>query len=204
MSDVIDIVGRRFGRLVVIRKTNIRSQSRHIKWSCICDCGNEISIISSSLKSGNTQSCGCLNIDNLKQRKTHSRSHIPEYHSWNSMKGRCLNLNNLAYHNYGGRGIKVCDRWLNSFENFYEDMGPKPSPKHSIDRVNNDGHYEPSNCKWATSQEQNNNRRDNIIINGRTLQETCRNKNLNYQIVYQRIHRDGWSVEKALNTTARK
>ena len=155
MSRIVDLTGQRFGRLVVIEKTDQRS-GRHIIWKCKCDCGKETFINSGNLRRGNTTSCGCLQKERVT---THGKRYSEEYRSWNMMKDRCYNPNNKSYKDYGGRGITVCDRWKDSFENFLEDMGPKPSSKHSIDRINNDKKYEPNNCKWATQTEQNRNKR---------------------------------------------
>ncbi len=123
------------------------------------------------------------------------------------MKDRCLNINNQYYYNYGGRGIIVCDRWLNSFENFYADMGPKPTNDHSIDRYpNGDGNYEPGNCRWATSREQNNNRRDNVIINYNgndyTRGQLAEKFNIPTPILAARLL-NNWPIEKALKTPIR-
>jgi len=123
------------------------------------------------------------------------------------MNDRCLNINNQYYYNYGGRGIIVCDRWLNSFENFYADMGPKPTNDHSIDRYpNGDGNYEPGNCRWATSREQNNNRRDNVIINYNgndyTRGQLAEKFNIPTPILAARLL-NNWPIEKALKTPIR-
>lgn len=135
--------------------------------------------------------------------ETHGMSHIREYWVLAGMKRRCYNKNEKAYTNYGGRGITICDRWLNSFLAFYEDMGARPSPKHSIERIDNDGNYEPSNCRWATHQEQANNNRWNkpITINGITknIERWRRDLSLPNSTYQNRINR-GWSIEKALLT----
>jgi hypothetical protein len=127
-----------------------------------------------------------------------------EYQTWNGLKGRCLNTNNNAFHSYGGRGITVCDRWKDSFEDFLADMGPRPSPKHSIDRVNNDLGYSPENCRWATKKEQGNNRRTNVYYEyaGERLQLTtwANRIRINKTTLHMRINRYGWSIEKALTT----
>ena len=153
----IDLTGQKFGKLIAIEKTDRKSSSRSIVWKCKCDCGKETFVSSSSLRSGNTQSCGCLK----KELVTiHGQCQSSEYHSWDSMKARCYNPNYNQFKDYGGRGIEVCDRWKDSFENFLADMGSKPSSKHSIDRIDVNGNYEPGNCKWSTNQEQARNKRN--------------------------------------------
>lgn len=129
-----------------------------------------------------------------------------EFRAWRQMRSRCYDSNMNGYENYGGRGISVCDRWIDSFENFLADMGRKPSPKHSLDRINNDGNYEPSNCRWASKLEQDNNRRTNrfLELNGKrmTLAQWARSLNINVVSLSSRL-RKGWSVEKALTTPIR-
>lgn len=128
----------------------------------------------------------------------------PEYRSWQSMKDRCLRPNNEGYKWYGGRGITVCDRWLESFENFLADMGPKPSPQHTLDRKENNGNYDPDNCRWATKKEQAANRRSNRMITykGETLMisEWAHRADLEMYVLYLRVVRRGWDFERALNT----
>jgi len=154
-----DLTGQKFGRLFVACYYGSR------KWLCACECGKDKAIYSYDLKSGHTKSCGCLRQETTGNKlKTHGLSNkIPEYESWKGMKKRCANPKDKEYRNYGDRGIKVCDRWLNSFKSFYADMGSKPSPSHSIDRIDVDGNYEPSNCRWATPKQQRNNQRKKEI-----------------------------------------
>lgn len=163
MGKWIDLTGQRFGRLTVVRRAG-SDKHKHRLYECVCDCGAELHVISLSLKRGTTKSCGCLRNDVTRERATthgHSAGYkfTTEFMCYRGMKKRCTNENNKSYKDYGGRGIKVCDRWLESFENFYADMGSKPSPKHSIDRIDVDGNYEPLNCRWATAEEQVRNKR---------------------------------------------
>lgn len=155
----LDLAGRRFGRLRVIEIDHI-NQHQQAMWRCRCDCGKEIVTVGSTLKDGRSKSCGCWKADVArKQETTHGLSRSSEYRIYAYMKQRCYNPKHHKFFLYGGRGIKICKRWLNSFEAFYADMGPRPSSKHSIDRINGDGDYRPSNCRWATASEQNSNRR---------------------------------------------
>ena len=157
-----DLSGRQFGRLTVIER--IDGPSVKVHWRCRCRCGNELITITHSLNAGLTQSCGCLQRERTaaaSARHGHAnRGRLsPEYHSWMNLRMRCTNQGHPGYSYYGGRGIRVCQRWANNFQNFLDDMGKKPFPTASIDRINNDGHYTPSNCRWATKRQQRLNQR---------------------------------------------
>lgn len=194
-----------FGRLTVIER-GPNNKHGHVQWLCECICGTRKLIPANHLTSGNSQSCGCLQRELSIQRfTTHGRRHTAEYTIWHHMKRRCLDPKNKAYARYGGRGITICERWL-EFAYFYEDMGPRPSAKHSIERRNNNLGYSPNNCYWATPTEQGRNKRNNrlVTIDGHTacVAEWIHIKGLRTKTIYARIE-DGWSYEQALTIPVR-
>ena len=190
----LNIIGHKFSRLTVISECENRTLQGKVQFNCLCECGNIIKTVGSKLKSGHTKSCSCLQKEKVKMNKelnkTHGLSKTVMYYTYMTMISRCYNVKNKAYKNYGQRGIKVCDRWLNSFEFFLEDMGEKPTKQHSIDRINVNGDYEPCNCKWSTRIEQENNKRTNVYINYKgknyTIAELSRVLNINYHTLRHR------------------
>lgn len=199
---LIDLTGKRFGRLVCLSHPYKTSN-----WICVCDCGKKKVVSSSSIRKGTTQSCGCLNAELAAQRKrTHSMSGTREYETWARMISRCEKKNDKAYARYGGRGIFVCNRWRNSFGLFYKDVGPRPSNKHSLDRINNSLGYFPENCRWATKDQQANNMSTNHLITcfGKTdtISNFSKTSPVKYGTIVYRISR-GWSPELAITKPAR-
>lgn len=205
MPQFIDLTGQKFGRLTVLKRMD-SNQRGYCRWLCKCICGKEKIICSNDLKSGNTKSCGCLFLEGNRTQHGHLKNDIVSktYNSWLSMIQRCTNPNKKAYKYYGGRGIKVCKRWKNSFENFLEDMGEPPTQEHSIDRIDNNKGYNKSNCRWATKKQQMRNTRRNHFEthDGKTLclSEWAEELNINYSTLSSRIFILGWPIEKALTT----
>lgn len=201
-------VGARFGLLTVVgRPFKKEGKQHHYHVHCKCDCGGEKTVQCYNLTKGYTTSCGCEHRRMLERRNTkHGMCGTRTYCSWQAMLKRCLNPKEPAYPNYGGRGIKVCDRWRDSFENFLADMGECP-PRMSIERDRVNGDYEPGNCRWATDMEQANNKRNTIffLFNGKmkTAAQIAREVGIKYQTFRDRIER-GWSVERAANTPVRQ
>lgn len=201
MSAFIDLTGRRFGRLVAIEPSNERKCS-HVVWKCLCDCGNYKYAISNNLLRGYTSSCGCLHKQGLvAMTTTHGMCKTRLYSIWSNMKDRCLNPNIKGYENYGGRGIAVCDEWM-EFAPFAEwALANGYSDDLTIDRINNNEGYSPSNCRWATRFVQANNQRSNHLftIDGvtHTMTEWGRIYGINKNLVFDRLRR-GWSEYETL------
>lgn len=192
-----DIAGRKFGRWAVLKRDG-RNKFRQALWLCRCDCGATGHISTGALTSGNSRSCSCLQRDAVT---SHGLSHLPEYRSWSGMTARCTRPSSNRFDSYAGRGITICARWQD-FESFLADMGPSPSPEHSIERIDNDGDYEPGNCRWATAKEQARNRRDTRLVNwrGKTLclAECAEALGVNYKALWKSAKRHNWNIESAL------
>lgn len=196
------MIGKKFGRSLVISAVEPATKGR-LRFLCQCDCGALHESDGRHLRSGGTTSCGCLGREHvIAAAKSHGKSKTPDYMIWRSMKTRCTLPTVATYHHYGGRGISVCSQWMESFETFMKDMGPRP-PGYSIERINNDGNYEPSNCKWASKSEQSINRRNSKFLEHDGLKltqhEWSLKTGLSSQNIYTRL-RMGWSVHRALTT----
>lgn len=204
MPKVIDIKGKKFNKLLVESFFGIDKRDGAI-WTCLCDCGNRKNVLAYNLKRGKAYSCGCVRrftkrtyID-VKHGSARNGKITSEYRSWQHMRDRCINTNCEAYPNYGGRGIAVCDRWVGSFENFFLDMGKKPKG-YTIERINNDGNYEPSNCKWESRSEQSKNTRTcKLVLDTNTgifyvsMTEAAYNKGIKYSILRSKIKINGYA-----------
>jgi hypothetical protein len=161
---LIDLTGKKFGRLIVQGRSSAPSRSKQAMWICLCDCGKTKIIVSQSIRSGHSTSCGCLHDEmRLTVPYKHGLGKTREYHVWKGMIKRCTDVTHKGYRHYGGRGITVCERWLNSVENFYADMGPRPA-RTTLDRIENDGNYEPGNCRWASHLTQGANKRNSRFV----------------------------------------
>jgi hypothetical protein len=200
MAKALDRTDIRYGRLVALERSGYLGNV--IAWRCQCDCGNVVIVRGINL-GVNTNSCGCSNRERLTK---HGLSRHPAYHAWASMRHRCLNPASKAYPLYGGRGITICDRWIDSAENFIEDMGTPPTSEHSLDRIDNAHGYSKENCRWATWKEQQQNRRTTRLVthDGQTkcVAEWAREYGINRGALGLRL-RNGWPVEKALKTPVR-
>jgi hypothetical protein len=200
MSKMLKLAGQKFGRLTVVEFLEMHNTNSY--WRCVCDCGEEVRAQGGNLKNGHTQSCGCLRRDNtLARGQTENGRKTKLFSKWGGIMQRCYDPNHKAYKNYGGRGIKVCDRWLD-FNNFREDVGECPDGM-TFDRTNNNGDYEPGNWRWATQKEQMSNTRRNVWLtyNGETKTRTQWAKSLGipYGTLRARLRRR-WGMERAFTT----
>jgi len=204
MSKLIDLNKQRFGRLTVLGRMD-NDKVGGSKWLCQCVCGTRTVVFGGHLRSGHTTSCGCLQKEVVTKHGHSTTANSQTYRSWDHMIQRCNNINNKYYHNYGGRGITVCQRWEN-FTNFLEDMGERPSGL-TLDRIKNDKGYCKSNCQWATRKQQQRNRRTNRLLshNGKTqcLIEWSEDTGISTSTIKYRLHK-GWSTKKALTTPVQK
>jgi hypothetical protein len=206
-----NLTGQRFGRLMVI-KFYERTKSGHSRWLCECDCGNSTIVYGNSLKRGITSSCGCLGRERVIEAvRTHGMSRSGVYAEYRNMKNRCYNENAHNYKWYGGRGIKMCDRWRDSIKDFYDDVSVLPNFRengYTLDRIDNDGNYEPGNVRWATKSEQCNNRSNNIRYEydgeTHTLKEISDITGIPYKVLHKRLKTYGWEPERAFTTEMRK
>ncbi len=198
-----DLLHRRFGKLTVIEDAGTTTGShKRAKWVCQCDCGRTVTMLGQSLTAGLTVSCGCHKAQQLAERATtHGQSTTPEYRTWIGMIVRCENPNHTKYHHYGGKGIRVCPKWRESFPAFLADLGHKPTKKHTLERRDGGKDYTPENCYWATRVQQNNNTTRNRLITWRgenhTLADWARIMRLPRTVVTNRLYHH-WSIERAL------
>lgn len=202
MGTFKDLTGATFNLLTVLRRSDRKGTK--VRWVCQCRCGQQTTVIADQLTSGKTQSCGCLRKSTKNKPKafTHGMTYSPEFSSWSAMRKRCLNKRHHAYHRYGGRGITICDEWIDSFEAFYRDMGPRPKNL-TLERKDTNKGYSKENCIWATRAEQNINRRNTRLIehDGKrlTIKEWSKVCGLKVCTINSRIH-DGWDPVKAITT----
>lgn len=193
--------GHRNGRLVIIEFVRDPKKPKHPFYRCQCDCGRTVKVNRANLR--RTHSCGCLRVEQLVARsRTHGMSYTPEFKAWCSIRERCGNPNRSDYARYGGSGITVCERWLESFDAFFADMGRRPSRKHSIDRIDPNGRYEPSNCRWANATQQRTNQRRTKLHTFQgftgTLKQLSERHGISYTALVQRVNVLKWPLEKAV------
>lgn len=201
MSKVKDLKGQRFGRLTVLEFADTKGGTA--RWLCQCDCGAKCIINGARLRNGSTKSCGCLRAElRAKLNSKHGMSGSKSYSSWKCMLARCTNRNVAAYPNYGGRGITVCDEWRNDFQKFFDYVSKLEhfeEEGYSLDRIDNDGNYEPGNVRWASRKEQARNRRDTVFVEYQgekmTLAEAAERAGISYDLAWSRYY-NGWHGEK--------
>lgn len=198
MPKPLDLIGQKFGRLLVLEKLQQRDAHKKVVWRCKCDCGKLHDINTKSLRSSNVQSCGCLRTEKATK---HGMRNTRTYRIWNQMRNRCENPNHIYYRLYGGKNIKVCSRWKN-FKNFYADMGAAPDEL-TLERVNGSKGYSKANCKWATRKQQAINRSSTVFITFQNetycVSDWARKIGIRQDTLRYRL-KQGWSIEKALTT----
>lgn len=203
---LINLEEQKFGRLTVTKRVENDNHGK-ARWECRCSCGNITTVASSNLKTGQIQSCGCFQRERMSQRsKTHGMTGTPTYRTWRNMVNRCTYAKHEHFPRYGGRGIKICKRWM-KFESFLADMGERPAGM-TIERKNQDGDYEPTNCIWATQKDQMRNTRSSRLIsfNGqtKTLAQWSEDLKINYAVLLARLDKLGWSIERTFTTPIKK
>lgn len=217
MGKKVDLTGQRFGKLTVIGEGGFYispSGRKERTWKCKCDCGNEVFLRVSNLRN-NTKSCGCLRKEvTSKNHKVHGKCFSRLHKVWLQMKGRCYNPNNSSYKNYGGRGIEICKEWKDSFQAFYDwsiangyDETVERG-KCTLDRIDVNGNYEPSNCRWVSQKVQSRNKRQNIKVEFRgetkVLKDWALELGINYNTLYSRLHNSDWNIEKSFTEPVNK
>lgn len=203
------MINEKFGRLTVLAESAPLGGSR--AWLCLCECGSEKVVRQAKLRSGHTKSCGCLRVEKGielgKANIKHGQTNTPEHNAWHHMRQRCLDKNHPGYKDYGGRGITICERWAD-FNNFLADMGPRPTDRHSLDRIDVNGHYEPSNCRWADDKTQQRNRRNHRLVTykGETLciGEWAERCGLTIPQLWARLFIHKWTIERAMTEPVKK
>ena len=190
MPQLINLIGTRYGKLTILARA--ANQGKKVRWLCKCDCGNQTIVQSGHLKKGSIKSCGCVGAHGMSDSRT--------YHSWRSMRQRCHDANHRSYKDYGGRGITICDQW-NSFHGFLADMGERPDDT-TLDRIDFNGNYEPSNCRWATDSVQRNNKRTSHFIEyageKKTISQWADDLEINMHSLYSRLGYNDFNMERVL------
>ena len=206
MGAIIDLTGKKFGRLTVIKR--VANKGKRARWLCKCECGKTIEVQGTNLKSGNTKSCGCYKSEiTIKRNLIHGKRHTKAYNSWSGAKARCYSPESPKYKDYGTRGIQMFERWRNDFQSFYDYVSTLPhfgEKGYTLNRIDNNGNYEPGNVEWANCKEQANNRRSNRLYtyNGEThnISQWAEIIKIPYETLRCRLVYYNWDIDKALNT----
>jgi hypothetical protein len=205
MCRLKNLIGMKFNRWTVIERAE-NTKLGQAQWKCICECGNTSIVAGRDLRQNKSRSCGCLQRETATiVKRTHGKSNTRLHRIWSAMRARCYNLNSHEYDRYGGRGIEVCEEWRSNFESFYEwAIKNGYADSLSIDRINNDGNYEPSNCRWATNKVQASNRRTIRLIEykgeKKILMDWAETLKINYHTLASRLHSGKWTIEEAFST----